>query len=431
MVEPGTGRILALAASKKYGSNKGGAKKGPRTTYNLPVDVKHGGGLGLQAGSTFKVYTLATALGEGWRFDQGFDTPGAFSPASGYRDCAGRGVNSPGTTIHNAGGEGEGGPHSISTGTWKSVNIFFMMLEQKVGLCDVVRTARKLGIARADGKPLREVPTFTLGVNEMDPLTVAASFASFAARGRYCRPIAVLEIIERDGRRTPIPPSCRQAIEPEVADAVNHVLQGVFTEGTMRGQDIGRPAAGKTGTNNGYTSAWFAGYTPDLAAAVSVGDIRGSYKCPLRGVEIGGRYYGSVQGATLPGPIWVESMSRALRDTEPRGFHGPDMGRFGGGHTPGLEDAEDRERGERGDDDRSEARGRRRFERNLFDGLWPPWDRPGHRDRNRWDQDRWDQDRRDQDRRDQDRRDRGRENQGREDQGGRGDRPPWLPPGLW
>ncbi|MFF0574214.1 transglycosylase domain-containing protein [Streptosporangium saharense] len=343
MIEPGTGRIRAMAASKKYGVNSGNAKNGPSTTYNLPADMAHGGGQGFQAGSTFKAFTLATALGRGWRFDDGFMTPGSFVPSGGYFDCHGHRVNDPNTQIFNASGEGSGGPHSISTGTWKSVNIFYMMLERRVGLCQVVKTAKALGVVRADGTPLREVPTFTLGVNEMDPVTVAAAFAAFAARGRYCRPMAIVDIVERDGTHVPVPPSCVQAIERDVADAVNHVLSGVFTKGTMTGQGIGRDAAGKTGTNNGYTSAWFAGYTPDLAAAVSVGDIRGAYRYPLRDVTIGGEYYGQVQGASLPGPIWVSSMEGALSDVEESSFHHPDMSRFGGGYTPGLEKDKEKE----------------------------------------------------------------------------------------
>ncbi|MFD1937760.1 MULTISPECIES: transglycosylase domain-containing protein [Nonomuraea] len=340
MVEPGTGKIRALAASKRFGRNPDNRNNGPRTTFNLPADVRHGGGMGLQAGSTFKVFTLATALKQGWRFGQGFMTPGELVPSEGYRNCAGKPVNAPRATIYNASGEGKGGPQSIETGTWNSVNIFYMMLERKVGLCSVVETARSLGVARADGKPLREVPTFTLGVNEMDPLTVAAAFAAFGARGRYCRPQAIVDITDREGLRTAVRPACAQALDRGVADAVNHVLSGVFTKGTMKGQSIGRPAAGKTGTNNGYTSAWFAGYTPDLAAAVSVGDIRGSYRYPLRNVTIGDESYGQVQGASLPGPIWVDSMESALRDTRETSFTRPDMSRFGGGHTPGLAKAE-------------------------------------------------------------------------------------------
>ncbi|MEU6413918.1 transglycosylase domain-containing protein [Microbispora sp. NPDC046933] len=344
MIEPGTGRIRAMAVSKRYGRNPHNRDLGPSTTYNLAADTAHGGGLGLQAGSTFKVFTLATALKQGMRFGDGFTIPGAYVPSYGYRDCSGKAVNDPNTVIHNAGGEGGGGPYSLEMGTWQSVNIFYMRLEREVGLCDVVETARSLGIRRADGTPLHEVPTFTLGANEMDPTTVAAAYAAFAARGRYCRPMAITAVVERDGTRTEIPPACVTALEPAVADAVSHVLTGVFTKGTMRGQSIGRPAAGKTGTNNGYTSAWFAGYTPGLAAAVSVGDIRGSYRYPLTGVTIGGRYYGAVQGASLPGPIWVDSMRAALRNTPAYGFVPPDMARFGGGFTPGLKEALEKQR---------------------------------------------------------------------------------------
>ncbi|WP_311931331.1 transglycosylase domain-containing protein [Microbispora sp. H11081] len=344
MIEPGTGHIRAMAVSKRYGRNPHDRDLGPATTYNLAADTAHGGGLGLQAGSTFKVFTLATALKQGMRFGDGFTIPGAYVPSYGYRDCSGRAVNDPHTVIRNAGGEGGGGPYSLEMGTWQSVNIFYMRLEREVGLCDVVQTAKSLGIGRADGTALREVPTFTLGANEMDPTTVAAAYAAFAARGRYCRPLAITAVVEHDGTRTDIPPACVTALEPEVADAVSHVLTGVFTKGTMRGQSIGRPAAGKTGTNNGYTSAWFAGYTPGLAAAVSVGDIRGSYRYPLTGVTIGGRYYGSVQGASLPGPIWVDSMRAALRGTPVYGFAPPDMARFGGGFTPGLKEALEKQR---------------------------------------------------------------------------------------
>ncbi|WP_283133560.1 transglycosylase domain-containing protein [Rhizohabitans arisaemae] len=376
MIEPGTGYIRALAGSKLFGRNPGNKKNGPYTNFNLPADAAHGGGVGLQAGSTFKVFTLATALAQGWRFNQGFDTPGVLTPSAGYRDCAGRPVNAPDVQIYNASGEGRGGPYSLSTGTWESVNIFYMMLERKVGLCATMKTAEALGVRRADGGPLRPVPTFTLGVNEMDPVTVAASFAAFAARGRYCEPLAIAEITDFDGTRTPVSPTCRQAIDPEVADAVSHVLRGVFAEGTMRGQDIGRPAAGKTGTNNGYTSAWFAGYTPDLAAAVSVGDIRGPYRYPLTGTRIGDTYFGQVQGASLPGPIWVQSMRRALAGTYPTYFHRPNLARFGGGVTPGLEE-KDKERKVRRDpetgevlasperDEQRTRRGARRFRDDL------------------------------------------------------------------
>ncbi|WP_404804806.1 hypothetical protein [Microbispora sitophila] len=93
---------------------------------------------------------------------------------------------------------------------------------------------------------------------------------------------------------------------------------------------IGRDAAGKTGTNDNSSSAWFAGFTPDLAGAVSIGDPRGAQKYKLNGVTIGGRYYGSMFGASIPGPIWKDTMLRALRGVPPTDFTPVDTERFGG-----------------------------------------------------------------------------------------------------
>ncbi|MEV5412494.1 transglycosylase domain-containing protein [Thermopolyspora sp. NPDC052614] len=353
LIVPGTGEIRAMAASRKFGTNK----KKNESNYNLVADVAHGGGAGFQAGSTFKVFTLATALEEGMRFGDGINVGGGYRAASydTFHNCKGERVGDPSHTVHNASGEGGGGFKTLQTGTWGSVNTFFMALEQKVGLCDVVKTAKRLGIKRADGKKLSEVETFTLGVNEMDPVTVASAYATFGARGEHCEPMAITAIVDRNGKTTEFKPSCKQVMEPEVADAVNNILSGVFTKGTMSGVGgIGRDAAGKTGTTDEYRAAWFAGYTPDLAAAVSLGDPRGSYKHPLRGVTIGGRYYPSVFGASISGPIWKQTMLKALADTDPTSFTNPDMSRFGGCRGSGCpkKPKEDRDGGRDRDDDR-------------------------------------------------------------------------------
>ena len=169
------------------------------------------------------------------------------------------------------------------------MNTFFLMLEQKVGLCDTIKTAKSLGIHRSDGEPLQEFETFTLGINEMDPITVANAYAAIGARGKYCAPMAITEITDRDGKTTAYKPKCRQALDPEVADAAADVLSGVFDKGTMKAVGgIGRDAGGKTGTTDDYAAAWFAGFTPDLAGAVSIGDPRGSQDHKLNGVTIGG-----------------------------------------------------------------------------------------------------------------------------------------------
>ncbi|MFF4625249.1 transglycosylase domain-containing protein [Nonomuraea jabiensis] len=328
LVEPGTGEIKAMAASRPYGRSA----KRKEISYNPVADKRHGGLIGFQAGSTFKTFTLITALAQGMKIDDGISVTNAYT-APGYasfKNCKGQNMGIPSWTVTND--EGSPGFKTLATGTWGSVNTFFMALEQRVGLCETVRTAKSLGIRRADGGPLQEYETFTLGINEMDPVTVATAYAAVAARGTYCAPMVITKVTEAStGTATSYDPSCRKALDPEVADATAHVLSGVFTKGTMRGVGgIGRPAAGKTGTTDGYATAWFAGFTPDLAGAVSLGDPRGSQRYKLTGVTIGGRTFGAVAGASVPGPIWKDTMMAALKDVPATDFTPVNTARFGG-----------------------------------------------------------------------------------------------------
>ncbi|GII64446.1 carboxypeptidase [Sphaerisporangium krabiense] len=382
LVRPGTGEIKAMAASREYGRSKARNE----ISYNVVADAAHGGGVGFQAGSTFKTFTLLTALKQGYKIDDGISAGAGFR-ASGYsafKNCKGQNVGDPAHTVTND--EGSPGWKTLQTGTWQSVNTFFMELEQRVGLCDVVKTAESLGIHRSDGNKLQEYETFTLGINEMDPVTVANAYATIAARGRYCAPTAITQITDRNGETTAYDPKCRQVMEPEVADAAAEVLSGVFTKGTMRAVGgIGRDAAGKTGTTDDYASAWFAGFTPDLAAAVSIGDPRGSQRHKLIGVTIGGRYYGSVFGASIPGPIWKQTMLAALKNVEPTSFTPIDSSRFGGcGQSCRPEPPADEERGEEHPRGRDDGRGEQngpdpRNTRN--DGKPDKRDKPGKRDK--------------------------------------------------
>ncbi|MFF5210016.1 transglycosylase domain-containing protein [Streptosporangium sp. NPDC000396] len=328
MVVPGTGAIKALATSRKFGTNK----KKNETSINFAADGLHGGGEGFQAGSTFKPFTLLTALDQGMKLNDGNTTGAAYNApsSSAFRDCAGNRVGEPSHDVRNS-SEGGGGFKSLTTGTLGSVNTFFLKLEEQVGLCEVVKTAKKLGIKRADGQKLKEFETFTLGINEMDPVTVSAAYATIASRGTYCAPMAITEIRDRDGKATPYKPKCKQVLDEEVTDAATHIMSQVFTKGTMTEVGgIGRPAAGKTGTTDAYTAAWFAGFTPDLASAVSLGDPRGAFEHDLVGVTIGGRYYGYVYGATISGRIWKLSMLDALKGIEPSSFTPVNQERFGG-----------------------------------------------------------------------------------------------------
>ncbi|GAA0424290.1 carboxypeptidase [Acrocarpospora corrugata] len=358
LVEPGTGMIRAMAASRKYGTS---ARK-HEMSYNLVADSAHGGSGGFQAGSTFKTFTLLTALAQGMRADDGFTVGSGYRAPdyAAFKTCAGGNIGDPTHTVTND--EGSPGFKTLRTGTWGSVNTFFMELERQVGLCATVQTARSLGIKRADGKKLEEYETFTLGVNEMDPVTVATAYAAIGARGKYCAPLAISRVTDRNGAATDYLPKCRQALDPQVADAAADILSGVFTNGTMSAVGgIGRDAAGKTGTNDDQSSAWFAGFTPDLAGAVSIGDPRGAIAHKLNNVTIGGRYYGAVFGATVPGPIWRDTMIAALKGVPATPFTPMDTARFGGcGQYCGQPVTKDERADERNPRTRRDG------------GTWPP-----------------------------------------------------------
>lgn len=319
LVEPGTGEIKGMAVDRRLGPDSR-----PGTTWiNFAADADHGASIGMPSGSTFKVFTLAAALDQGLPFGTRLEAPNDFTP-TGYRNCQDQRVGDPNTTLHNA-GDGEGGKtFSLVTGTWHSVNTFFLGLEKKVGLCETVQMAEKLGMRQANGKPLQQFPSFTLGFNPVSPTRLAAAYAAFAARGRYCDPIVFKKITDATGKELPVPSAnCHQAIDKGVADGVNYVLTGVLTKGTAQGNEIGRPAAGKTGTVDNFSAAWFAGYTPDLASAVWVGDPRGGFRYPMDSLCMDGNCYGQVFGATIPAPIWHDTMVDALDGTPQHDFHAP------------------------------------------------------------------------------------------------------------
>ncbi|MDF5756220.1 hypothetical protein [Spongiactinospora sp. TRM90649] len=308
MVEPGQGAIRALATSRGAGE-----------------------GRGFPHGTTAMPYTLAAALAAGLRYDDGFLVTDEYR-AAGYgaiRNCAGQGVADPSLTVLNA---MKGGQRFVTlrTGTRDTVNTFYMRLLERVGLCESVTMAQRLGLRRTDGTPLKVFLTFPFGTNETDPVSVAASYAAFAARGRYCEPMIVTEI--RAGSRVlrSFPADCRQVLVPEVADAVTGVLSDGPRRSPLRG--FGRDAAGMHSTGDFYGAAWYAGYTPKLAAAVSLGDPRGIFQHDLADVTIGGRHYDLVDGLGPPASVWKDAMAEAVRGTPRSRFTPPDAQRFGGCH---------------------------------------------------------------------------------------------------
>ncbi|MDA0565889.1 transglycosylase domain-containing protein [Streptomonospora sp. S1-112] len=333
LVDPATGGIRAMAQNREYGFE---ADKPGTTSVNFAVDAAYGGSSGFQAGSTFKAFTIAAALKAGMGFTTSFDSP-RNATVKGMRKCSGEKL--PTWHVRNH-GDSTSGKHDMLSGTRHSVNTYFAQLQKEVGLCETAEMARTLGVERADGEPLAEWNSLTLGDQEVSPLAVAGAYAVFAARGVRCEPRPVSAISDGVGTDR-LAPVCARVLPRDVADATAHVLRQPFASGgTAEGLAIDRPVAGKTGTTDNAAAAWFAGFTPDLAGAVALGDPRGATRHPLRGVVIGGQYHSTVYGGTLPGPIWQETMEKAVEDMPKSRFPRPPKGFEGGEDARRPQEAE-------------------------------------------------------------------------------------------
>ena len=311
MVQPGTGKVLAMTQNTEWG-RKGAGK----TAYNYNVRKSEGGTLGMQSGSTFKPFTLAAALEKGISPSIAITSPSE-KTFYGFRDCDG--YNFPPYTV-----KGGGGVETMYSGTKGSINTFFVGLEQMVSLCRQAEIAEALGIRKGNGKKLNRVPSFVLGANEVVPLDMAGAYAAFANDGVWCKPNPIDSIKQSKGKAVyKFQSQCRRVLSSYVADTITTLLRGPVTGGgTFPGASFGRPIAGKTGTTDTSSAVWFVGYTPQIAAAVWVGDPRGGYRYPLNYVVINGSYYSTVYGATIPGPIWRSAMSGAHSGLPYRGFGG-------------------------------------------------------------------------------------------------------------
>ncbi|MEU4299794.1 transglycosylase domain-containing protein [Kitasatospora aureofaciens] len=314
MVEPGTGKILAMAQTRPYGLDT--TKN--QTVVNLNVDAAMGGGNGFQPGSTFKPVVAAAALEAGLPPVQEYTTPNKIEYPT-MKTCEGtwRNETRPRTVVPNESAS-EKGTYQLKEAMARSVNTYFVLMEQEIGLCAVKQMANKLGItAKASGKPLEEVPAMALGVEEMSPLTMAGVYATFAAEGTHCDPIAITKITTVDGKDVPVPAGhCERAFSETTAQEMNTVLNGVTKDGGTGSElhlEDNRQIAGKTGTSDHKRAAWFDGYTPQLATAVWLGGPAGGVE--MRDITINGDYHTEVFGADGPGPIWRVAMNDALRGT--------------------------------------------------------------------------------------------------------------------
>jgi membrane peptidoglycan carboxypeptidase len=328
MVEPGTGEVRALAQSRPMGRDK----RDGETYLNYLVPPEYTTANGFQAGSTFKAFILAAALKRGYPTSTGFNAPPTITMANtDYTMCNGLHPALDWTLSNST----DSGTMDMYSGTQLSVNTYFAQLESLVGVCPSVRMARQMGIGTIDtkGQHRDDLGPFTLGVSNTNPLDMAAAYATFPARGRYCEPHPVTEILDRFGESVvEVGSDCERVFPRAVGDAVNDILRGVQEPGGF-GDDLALsvPSAAKTGTIDENMSVWYMGYTANLSTASMIaGANRQGHWVTLNGQTVGGDYISSAFGSTEAGPMWYDAMSVIDRWLPNEDFRAPDHSKLGG-----------------------------------------------------------------------------------------------------
>ncbi|MBF8192333.1 penicillin-binding protein [Nonomuraea sp. K274] len=298
-VAPATGEVVAF-----YGGRPSQAGY-----YDTAFSSK------VMAGSTFKPYTLAAAL------DNGFDLSTRVDGNSPLR------VASASKPIPND-SDRSYGEIDLVQATQNSVNTAFVDLGQKVGLDKVAKTAEAAGIPASQLERHQSAASFPLGVASVSAVQNASGFATFANKGVHVEAHVVRSVTDAQGRKEVVKPVTTQAINQQAAADTAYAMQQVVEYGTGTAARLyDRPVAGKTGTTDDSASVWFNGFTPQLAAAVDM------FRDDNATVTIPG--YGTQFGGQLPAQIWRAFMTEAMAGKPVEEFPEPsDYGWSSGWSTP-------------------------------------------------------------------------------------------------
>ncbi|WP_454933347.1 transglycosylase domain-containing protein [Actinomyces oris] len=308
-IEPGTGRIQALAQNTNYEDSQ----------LVFAADAKHGGielpdgNVGFQPGSTFKAIILAEWLKTGHTPYQMLNAsaPKNYGPNTFTVSCDPERAAGP-WPVNNVAGT-NAGMMTVREATKQSINTGFTEMLRDLDVCEVTKLAASMGITKADGSQLDPDPSIALGSTPVPPLSMANAYATFASGGKYCKPIAIDQILDASGTSMAVPSAdCTQAMDQGAADLTATTLTATSQRGgTAQFATFGRPIGGKTGTTDEAENTWFVGFTPQLSTAVWIGDATESGRS-LVGRTIGGVYFPKIYGSDLAVPMWRDYMSQAV-----------------------------------------------------------------------------------------------------------------------
>jgi penicillin-binding protein 1A len=281
-VDPSNGHLVSMVGGYDYAKSQ----------FNRAVQAHR------QIGSAMKPFIYATAVDHGMsELTIKRDMPVKFKTASGT------------WAPHNYKRDYLG-PLTLRTAIAKSVNTVSAQLVAQMGVDPVIETMRKLGIKSS----LPHSLSLALGTADLTLQEVAYGLAAFPAGGEEVAPVFITKLTDADGRvlEEHVPKARPRKLSPETAYIVTDLMKGVVEIGTAKkARELGRPAAGKTGTSTNYRDAWFFGFTPELLCGVWVG--RDDFK-PIAHDATGGQ---------VSLPIWLAYMKEALKGRPVRDFAPP------------------------------------------------------------------------------------------------------------
>ena len=314
-IKPGTGEVLGFGINRTYDATDAAKTDPTRTSINYAVDQKDGGGIGFNVGSTWKPINMIAWMLQGHSINESLRTYTSYANSSfNCSKFSGHGTWS----LHNSEG-GTVSPETPLQGLIKSHNTTQASMTQQIGLCAIADAAKTVGyhnaiLGQEDVYSANSFnPPMIIGSVQASPLTMANVYATIAANGVECTPIAIKKVIKQNGKSIKVPSAnCHQAISPEIAQTTAYALnQGVLKGEAKAAQlDNNRKTFAKTGTNE-QTYMLTAGFVPNqVAAFVAVGnaEVQESFS----GKTINGVSHGTWYGMYIASPAWKEFVDTYL-----------------------------------------------------------------------------------------------------------------------
>lgn len=319
-VKPGTGEVLGFGLNRTYDATDAAATDQTKSSMNYAVDQIDGGGRGFPIGSSWKPINLIAWMQQGHSVNENLINPTDF--VTSKFNCNGYTGGTDIWHVTNALTNGTVSPESPFLGLVRSHNTTMASIGAKIGLCAVADAAKAVGYHNA-GIGQEDVysdvsmhPALLIGgTTAVSPLTMANVYATYAADGVACTPIALKSVSKSDGEEFEVPKAnCHQAVDKDIIQTLAYTMnQGVVRPdgaGVYAQLDNGRKTFAKTGTNEDtYVST--GGFVPhEIATFVVVGDVQDPLNHRIANIAINGQYRGYWDGGTIAAPAFKSFLNR-------------------------------------------------------------------------------------------------------------------------